>query len=305
MGRVLVVGLLVGVLLAGCAAKPVASDPDEALFGDDVSVSVSSTTGAIRGVVVDEAIRPIPGVLVVLGVEAGAKNFTTTDAGNFAFSSLEPGTYFLTATRFGYTSAQANVEVVAGVAEPPIVKMQLVTDPEQVAYYSVQSFSGYIMCTSSVVAMCGAPNVVSNVLICPVFGVCLGNVTDDRFGFDLFYEPNATYIQSELVWQSTQPLSTALSMQMETIQGCDDEYYENTVDGNSPIINFATQEEIDEAQIGGACSIFHSIFSGDTAGTPLGFTVQQRYEVFSHSFYGFLPLAGWTFGGNGNPEPPQ
>ena len=92
---------------------------------------------------------------------------------------------------------------------------------------------------------------------------------------------------------------------METITGCDDEYYENTESGNSPLMNFATGEEIEDAQIGGECSIFHSLFSGDTAGTPLGLTVQQRFDAYSHSFYGFLPPEGWRFTTDGNPVPPR
>lgn len=291
---------LLCLLVAGCAATPAEQTTDE---GEDIPVEVSATTGAIRGVVVDEAIRPILGVQV--GLVNDGRQVNTTEAGTFSFSNLQPGTYLLEAKKFGYSSARQSVEVVAGDANPPSTKIQLIQDPSQVAFVSAQTFTGYIMCTTSFVATCGAPNVVSNVLLCPVFNVCLGNVTDDRFGFDLFYEANASFIQSELVWRSTQPLSTQLSLQMETIVGCEADYYERTVAGDSPIINFANQTEIAAAEIGGACSIFHSIFSGDSFGTPVGVTVQQQFEVFSHSFYGFLPPEGWTFGLHGTPSPPQ
>lgn len=293
-------GLVLLLLLAGCASPTPNSETPS--LGEDVDVQVTATTGAIRGVVVDEAIRPIAGVQVSL--VAANRVLNTTDSGTFAFSGLEPGTYLVEAVRFGFSSARQTVDVVAGDREPRAMRIQLLRDPSQVAYSSVQTFTGFIVCTTSAVATCGAPNVVSNVLLCPVFNVCLGNVTDDRFGFDLFYEPNATYIQSELVWSSTQPLSTQLSMQMETIVGCDAEYYERSVAGDSPLVNYATADEIAAAQIGGECSIFHSIFSGDTAGTPLGVTVQQQYEVFSHSFYGYLPPEGWSFGKDGAPPAP-
>lgn len=296
-----VMALVVGV--SGCVGGSPAQD-DVVELGEDVQVEVTATTGAIRGVVVDEAIRPLAGAQVKLNRAEGALFTNTTEAGSFSFSNLEPGTYFVEASRFGYGPVQQSVEVVAGDDDPPVVRMLLVRDPSQVAYYTAQTFSGFIVCTSSVVAMCGAPNVISNVLLCPVFGVCLGNVTDDRFGWDFFYEPNATYIQSEIVWDSTQPLSTQLSLQMETIQGCEDEYYERTVAGDSPIINFANETEIAEAKIGGDCSIFHSLFSGDTAGTPLGLTLQQQYDSYTFSFYGYLPPEGWTFTADGNPPAP-
>ena len=296
--------LVVGVLalsLAGCATEPEPT-PAEGL-GEAVQVEVTETTGAIRGVVVDDAIRPLAGVLVALA--PGERFANTTEAGVYTFSNLEPGTYFVSASRFGYSSAQQSVEVVAGDREPPVVKVQLVRDPTQRAYVVSQQFTGFIMCTSSVVALCGAPNVVSNVLLCPAFNICQGNVTDDRFGWDFFYEPNATYIQSEIVWSSTQPLSTQLSLQMETIVGCDAEDYERTVAGDSPIINYALADEIAAAEIGGECSIFHSLFSGDTAGTPLGATLQQKYEAYSTAFYGYTPPEGWSVVDGYTPQPPQ
>lgn len=300
--------LLVGlaVLVAGCADSPSKAEPQE--LGSNTSVTVSATTGGIRGVVVDDAIRPLSGVLITLELGDADRNVTTPDDGTFTFSGLEPGTYFVSAARFGYSSSQQSVEVIANDPEPPVLKMQLLRDATQVAYVSEQQFTGFILCTSSVVAMCGAPNVVSNVLLCPEFNICLGNVTDDTFGFDLYYEPHALFIQSEVVWDSTQPLSTQLSLQMETITGCpDDKYnaYNVVIAGDSPLMNFATADDVEAAAIGGTCSIFHSLFSGDTAGTPLGFTVQQRFDVYSHAFYGFLPPEGWRFSEQAVPIPPQ
>lgn len=299
--------VLAACMLAGCAdnKSPVAV-PDATSF-EDVEVTVTDTTGAILGVVVDDAIRPIEGVVVKLqGAVDQPDGIVTDTTGRFSFGDLEPGTYFLQASRFGYFPVQASAEVEAGVEDPPIVRMQLVRDVTQKAYYTAQQFTGFIVCTSSVVALCGAPNVVSNVLLCPVFDICLGNVTDDRFGWDFFYEANSSYIQTEIVWKSTQPVSLELSFQMETIQGCDAEYYENTESGESPLANWAMAEEIAEAEIGGECSIFHSLFSGDTAGTPAGVTINQKYEAYSHSFYGYLPPEGWRFTADGDPpRPPE
>ena len=214
----------------------------------------------------------------------------------------------LKAHRFGFFDVQQSADVVAGVDNPPAVKVQMARDVRAVAYASVQKQDGYIVCTTSVVAVCGAPNVVSNLLLCPALGVCLGNVTDDRFGLDFFYEPNATWIQSEMFWDSTQALSTELNLEMENLGDCEadgDSYIEDTR-GPSPIYNTLDSDEVAKGTIGGACPIFHSVFSGQVAGTPGGFTVQQRFSIISHSFYGYQPPDGWRFSVDGDaPAPPS
>src|SRR5687768_8662219 len=90
MRGVLVALLLSSVVLAGCSddpAPPAASDDGTA----DVEVDEDAKTGAISGVVVDEAIRPIRNATVQL---AGKDvNQTTDEHGQFVFQDLEPGTY--------------------------------------------------------------------------------------------------------------------------------------------------------------------------------------------------------------------
>lgn len=301
------IGVLVFVaafLVAGCASDPSpAQDVEDA--GEDIAVTVSATTGAIRGVVVDEAIRPLVNAAVKVNTANGPLTANTTESGAFAFSQLEPGTYFVEASKFGFNGVQQSVDVVAGDAEPPVVRMLLTTNPAEVAYVSAQQASGFILCTTSVVAVCGAPEVVNELIVCDIFQVCLGPLTPDRFGFYLYYEPNATMVQAEMLWDSTQTLSTQLSLSMENIEGCeaDSNEYVEGVSGDSPIYNIADQEELERGTIGGECGIWYSVFSGDTAGTPLGVTVQQKFDIYSHAFYGYAPFEGWRLTEHG--EPPQ
>lgn len=294
------------VLLGGCAAQSASTD-GSSTQASDVKVEATQTTGVIRGIVVDDAVRPLSNAVVTLTADGKLRSTNTTVTGGFGFQGLAPGTYFVKAHKLGYRDSQTSAEVKAGDSNPAITKVQLAQDAGTKPYYSVVAFKGFIVCTTSFVAVCGAPNVVSNVLLCPAFHVCQGNVTDDRFGWDFYYEPNATMIQSELVWQSSQPFSTQLTLSMENISDCtaDSDSYIELVTGDSPLHNVADAKEIATGTIGGSCSIFHSIFSGDTAGTPAGVTINQDFRAFSHSFYHFTPPEGWTFSKDGDPPVPQ
>jgi hypothetical protein len=314
MVRVLVASFLLMAILGGCAGKGPAAAPTETL-GQDVAIEVTDTTGAIRGVVVDNAIRPIANVTISLSGSNATQDVKTGATGSFGFSKLPAGTYFLHATRFGFFPIQQSAEVVPGVKDPPVVKILMQRDNRQVAYLQVQKQEGYIVCTTSVVAVCGAPNVVSTVLLCPAFNVCLGNLTDDRFGLNFFYDPNATMIQSEMFWDSTQSLSTQLSLEMENLGNCTaagDSYIKDTA-GDSPIFNKMNAQDIQNGTIGGNCPVFHSVFSGGVASTPptpatgpigIGGTIQQRFTIISHAFYGYEAPEGWRFSVDGDPPAP-
>ncbi len=302
---VVVVALLVLVGLAGCAQGN--SPTDSSSDAPGVEVKSTATTGIIKGVVVDSGIRPL--VKAVVTIKAGGKILTnmTNNSGGFGFANLDPGTYFVSASKAGFLTGQTSAEVKANDDSPPSVR--LVLEPDRAyskPYYSVQKQAGYIECTTSVIATCGAPNVVSNVLLCPAFNICLGNITDDRFGIDFYYEPNASMIQSEMFWDTSQALSPELTLSMENISECvaPGDSYNEGVTGTSPIFNIADAKEIAAGTIGGRCSIFHSVFSGGVGGTPAGVTAQQKFEIISHSFYGYNAPEGWRFSKDGNPPTP-
>lgn len=139
--------LMTFTALAGCAdqAEPPVDD-DEAIFeGEDVAVS--ETTGAIRGVVVNEAIEPVQGATVT--AMSTSLSDATDEQGRFTFSGLSPGTYFLEITHPLHDRVQQSVDVVAGVAQPPIVKVQMqrlyLGDPFVVTAAS----SGFFTCSQA------------------------------------------------------------------------------------------------------------------------------------------------------------
>src|SRR5438876_3431546 len=86
----------------------------------------SSTTGALRGTVVDPAGAVVPGVTVSLvSPTTGQAQTTMTDAkGLYAFSLLSPGTYDVDFSAPGFKTSGA-MSVVVNVTEAPDLDAQL------------------------------------------------------------------------------------------------------------------------------------------------------------------------------------
>ncbi len=86
----------------------------------------SSTTGALRGTVVDPTGAVVPGVTVTLNnITTGQAQVTTTDAnGLYGFSLLSPGTYEVDFSAQGFKISKA-MSVVVNVSEAPELDAQL------------------------------------------------------------------------------------------------------------------------------------------------------------------------------------
>jgi hypothetical protein len=313
------------MLLSGCSGKKDGTATVEGMDGTEVEfvdVKATADTGIIRGVVVDEAIRPIPGAQVSVNTSDKTLVTNTSTSGAFGFEGLKPGTYFVKAQKLGFTGVQTSVEVVAGVQDVKVVKIALEVDKSYVKpYYNVVKYDGFVECTTSVLVLCGLPNLLTG-----------DNITNDRFTWDQYFEDNATLIQSEMFWESTQAASTALYFEMETLDsGCTgDGTLVNRTSGDSPIYTRVFNDQVQEASIGTQCPIYYSIFSGDAVAsqaggtnptcrvptglpppapsqTPcvgVGATVQQSFTMVIHSFYGFMPSPTWRFSTEGHPVAP-
>lgn len=309
--------LLAAVLLAAALAGCSSGNSNDDVVPDD-GLKPTATTGIIRGVVVDNAIRPIPGVDIALTVPEGPPLSAKSDAsGSFGFANLKPGTYFVKAQKIGYFDAQQSVQVEAGVEDPPVMKILLSINVDARPFFQVQSFEGFVECTTSVVVLCGAPNLVTT-LWCsgdldPLPPQCFGNVTNDRFTNDFYFADNASLIQFEMAWDSTQTLSPEMYFELETLNaGCDTsgEVFLNNTSGPSAIYATVNQTQIEDHEIGTVCPIYFSAFSGDATGDPsgqglpIGVTFEQRFTLFIHEFHGFLPPPGWRFTVDGDPVVP-
>lgn len=132
------------LLLAGCAAPPEPQAP--AGVGPDLIIDEGSSRGAIAGVVVDQAIRPLGQATVTL---VGQSVNRTTDAGGlFAFEDLEPGTYFLATTAEHHDAVQTSVEVQAGEVSRVRVLLQAIEGVRP--FHQTMHFRGYIEASGAI-----------------------------------------------------------------------------------------------------------------------------------------------------------
>ncbi|HUR61902.1 MAG TPA: carboxypeptidase-like regulatory domain-containing protein [Candidatus Thermoplasmatota archaeon] len=310
--------VLASMLLSGCSAAgghaTTTTDPlQEAAVA--IAVQATPTTGVVRGVVVDDGIRPLAGVSLVLR-GAGAANTTSNSAGAFGFQGLPPGSYLLRAARGGYLPAQVGVTVRAGDSAPDIVKVQLATNRSFVPpYVQVQKSRGFIECTTSKLAPCQATNTCLAVLGC-------NNLTDDRSVFRLQIDPGPAFVQSEWVWEAASDSNQRIRFQMSSDDaarpGCAGKWVNQTGDAVSP--SYAT---VEGALVGplkegsSTCAVKYSVQAGALAEPTCldpdpdngfmcpGLTFQQDFTVFLHAFYGYHPPAGWRFSQDGDADPPR
>lgn len=133
-----VLALLVAASLAGC------SDGSPSEPGDDApGLKVTDTTGGIRGIVVDPSIVPVAGASVQL---SGGATTTSDEAGLFNFTDLAPGDYFLSVSKLGFLSVQQSATVVAGVSDPPVVKVLLERLTSAQPYVDFYKLDGFYEC---------------------------------------------------------------------------------------------------------------------------------------------------------------
>ena len=278
--------LLVSTLLAGCSdggsGKGSSTDPTF----DDLDLQATSSTGIIRGVVVDDAIRPIAGAKVVLGGGESSGEATSTEAGTFGFENLLPGTYFLQVSKPGFFDAQQSTEVVAGVAEPNIVKVLLQVDAANMPFTELLTWTAFLQCGMAVVVVSSNPCAVAD----------SDNVHDFTFGGGRIPD----YIQVEAVWEGTQPAGNYLSMGFYDPNTVDGISNWKSVDGTSPLIVVANQTEVAGALGEDADHTTVRIFPGaGPDGTNPTLVLNQRYDLFVTHFYGFQPREGWSIVADG------
>jgi len=228
---------------------------------------------------------PIEGVLVTL---AGGANKTTDAEGAFVFSNLEPGDYFLTASKPGYFPVQASTSVVAGERDPPITKVTLLVDQASQPFAEVLQWSAFLQCGMNAVAISLNP--------CAFTGS--DNVHDFEFNGQV-----PQYAQAEVVWTGTQPLGNWLSFSIHDPDTSTGSCYR--VNSQSPAVLKANQTQITDCYGEDAELLTYKIFPGSQPGTPPVPTVltNQRYDVYVQYFYGFTPREDYFFHQEGPCEP--
>lgn len=292
--------VVVAFLLGGCSAAT--TDQQAA---DDAAMA------ALEGVVVDDAIRPVPGVRVVLD---GQANATTGDDGLFRFD-VEPGAHVVRATKAGYADAVTQVDVRLAEALP-LVKLVLLFDASSVAYADLQKIEGYVECGTytfgSHFAACGSGNVAS-FIACAQFGVCEGNVSTDRYITIERFDRTPTFLVVEVAWESTQTFGSSLSVWLGSATKEQLQFYPETpsvwniTEGPSPLYGTMDSEMLAESGIGKDSWFLSQTFAGGAEQAQpleLGVVAQQRFQMFLTTFYGYEPPTAWRFVVDGLPPPP-
>jgi hypothetical protein len=282
--RLMLALLMSASLLAGCSDAD--AEPEELEI--DVEVEATETTGVIRGVVVDEAIRPIAGATVRLKT-LDPQATVTTAVGAFGFEDLEPGTYFLDIEMLGYASVQTSAEVVAGVSEP---------DPVRVMLTAVYTGTPNFETLKLVMHLSGSGWVdgVGGVTCCYIDGF------NRSWFFDMDFSANGTwFVQTITTWEPNVALSETARIEIEASSG-DDSLGENLTYSASPSVSEFHKDEL--ADMTDPIHLFGSIFAYPTAPLPIALSVEQDYTVYAIAFNNFDPPANYRFDRDGNPETP-
>lgn len=296
------------LLLAGCS-----SDGTEAVVTEqgsidfsDVEVEVSATTGAIRGVVVDDAIRPIAEVKVAVNA-AGVNQTGATDGdGRFAFSDLKPGTYFIRAEHLLYETTQVSVEVAAGV-EPSITKVLMKAKFDQKPYHQQMKFQGFIACGYQAVLI-SAPCVTDYTTIACAGGCVppahdtLAGAQGDLRALNTTVEAQWQSIVLEMTWEPNgQGTSDQMGMLLSYDQRTASEWFGNVEGANPLLLRFETGEKHPSSQgtkrpmvePEGAQDLL--ILGSIKGESDVGVNVNQDFTIIQTNFYNAKPPEGWSF----------
>lgn len=305
MLRLTAAALLFMASLAGCS-----SGSDVQGDADQPQLTATATTGVIRGVVVDEAIRPLAGVAIEIAQAGSSARTAATDAnGFFGFDELAPGGYFVTAKKAGYLTMQQSVEVVAGVDEPPIVKIQLGLQLGELAFYTAIKIEGFMECAVTGANLCFILNYYPCFALQSAGQACTGNLTNDNSFFVLDshfngYNRVPDWTQAEMTWESTQSVFTYLTLRIDIMSEAPFiDFSNSTASGPTPLMASFNQSIAEEYELGVGAAFALEAFSG---GSPVlceiddllciaEATVEQRITYFVHTFYGYLPPPDWRF----------
>lgn len=320
MGRWLL--LLAGfVAVAGCASSNGGDSARNNASFNDLPVQVSASTGAIRGVVVDDRIVPVVGAQLGLAGAALNQSSVTDAEGRFAFGNLQPGTYFLTATAPFHKSTQTSVDVVAG-EEPPVTRLQLERLYKQAPYVVQIKQDGFFECSQNGASVWYSSSTCADGVFGPAANLYppLSNVTQQNREWHADVLPGWQEMVIEMEWQPTaQGTSDTMAITLSTYKPTrDGAHWFAHVESTSPMrfqldvgVEHETASGVDPTMVPpeGMPTMSYFVSVGTPSGAtcvffcaPPGLALNQQFSVFLHQFYYGVPPEGWSFL-NGDPLP--
>lgn len=297
--------LLAVALLAGCSGpgKGGASSTGPSAL----PVQVSETTGGIRGLVVDERIQPVAGANVTLRAGETDQAAKTDKEGRFAFSNLKPGTYFLTVKDDLHKTVQSSAEVVAGVAEPPLTRIQVERLFKQDPYSIQVTRDGFFECSQDGASVWYSSSTCADGVFGPASEAepALSNVTSQEREWHSDVAPGWQALVFEMAWEPTsQGTSTKMGMVISTYKPTrNGAHCFATLVGSSPDrleidvgVTHETACGVEPNQIPpegmNNMSYFVSVRSAD--GVEPGLALNQKFSVYLTMFHYGKPPNGWS-----------
>jgi hypothetical protein len=311
MRGILAAGLLVCVVLAGCADD--GSGGDETASTEDFSdlgVEATDDTGVILGVVVDTSIRPIKDAEVTI-VADGTNKTTTTDAeGRFAFGELAPGFYIVSAKHLLYAPAQTQAEVVAGEDQPRVTRLLLERLFAQDPYMGPPiKFEGFIQCGYEIQGISSLCFNDYETLLVPDIPPTLKEVFDNR-GYVTQVEANWQTLIFELTWKpSAQGTSEEMFVLVSFWNRTASDWYGQEGGSNPVLIRFETGEvhptaDDEDPMIPpeGHPDLYAYGGIARPSSQPAAIGFSQTFTIYQNSFFFGKPPEGWSFV-NGDEDP--
>lgn len=311
MRSVPLLGALVASLaFAGCATG---SDSGEALAvgaGDLTDPRFDDSSGAIDGVVTDEALAPLSGAVVRL--EGGSAEFTTGADGRFVFSYVPPGPARLSASLLGYEDGFVGVSVSAGAVTR--ASLRLVALPSAEAFHATQRSDGRMLCAADTKPQRFVLNFCGSLMFVPV------ESGEKSFGKYPLAEPGVSKLMTlvfETTWAATQATGRGLDVYWEAFQEITDPttFPEGAprrfarVNGTSPLWAMANETVIDEilsadppslhCHAGERCTVMSRTFPRATtlgASSPVdaALYLDQRFTHYLTEFHGLAAPADYS-----------
>ena len=316
--------LLLVTFVAGCSGD---ADPetagdtqDDAAF-EELGAKATAITGIIRGVVVDDRIAPIEGADITLTGADTNRSAVSDGEGRFAFADLQPGTYFLLASTLLHLESRTAVEVVAGVDEPPIAKLQLERRFSQEPFVEPYKYDGFIFCNQAGIVYGTAPCVtdfsglassdipeaarpcVEGVRCCTAAGCFpeLRRVQSETRGFTQALGAGWQTLVWEMQWTETSDTFTQLGVTVSynETERCachnfaslgSESPFRLQIDLGVDHENSASAEPELIPPEGLPAMYF---FVGVRDGPAVAYS--QQFDLFVHFFYYGVPPEGWSF----------
>lgn len=278
--------------LAGCAGGADADAP-----ADDVAPGM----GAVAGVVVDQAIRPVEGATVTLSGGGEPRSAETLADGAFRFDDVAPGGYVLSASHLLYTGVQSSVQVVEGdVATAKLLVERRFT---QDAYHESLKFDGFIQCgydATVISSLCA--NDYTRFVTDPQCPQCEHLLGDNR-GTDFAVGGGWQTMVFEMTWD---PPVQATSERMRLIVSHTPRvasHWYCSGSGPDPVylrmdVNVTCEDQQDDpAQVPPEGLPNMHLFAAVDAppGQFFAVTFSQRFTVFMNLFYFGAAPEGWSF----------